>query len=115
MYEGVLGWQTSELLIRFFWEDGCIMEQLSHDEKYFLLYLMRNPKSTQLGIYGLPKRVMCFDTGFELETVNGMLDRLEKEHRSIAYDGATQELALLSSLEYSILKGGKPVRDCLER
>lgn len=106
---------AKQVIDTFFGEDGYIMEQLNHDEKYYLLYLMTNTKSTQLGIYGLPKRVMYFDTGFELETFNGMLDRLAKDHRSIAYDGATQELVLLSSLKYSILKRGKPVRDCLER
>lgn len=64
---------------------------------------MTNPKSTQLGIYGLPKRVMCLDTGFELETVNE------------CWTGWRRNIALLSSLEYLILKGGKPVRDCLEQ
>lgn len=98
-----------------FWEDGYIMDNLTSDEKYFLLYLMSNPKSTQLGIYALPKRVIAFETGFDEQVVDQLLERFARVHRHIVYDHTSQELTILDSLKHTILKGGKPVLDCLKR
>lgn len=91
------------------------MDNLTSDEKYFLLYLMSNPKSTQLGIYALPKRVISFETGFDEQVVSELLERFMSVHRHIVYDHTSQELTLLDSLKHTILKGGKPVVDCLKR
>lgn len=37
-----------------FWQDGFILD-LTPEEKYFYLYLMTNSKTTQCGVYELPK------------------------------------------------------------
>ncbi|BAX71292.1 hypothetical protein [Leuconostoc suionicum] len=36
-----------------FWNDNKVIDTFSVEDKYFLLYLMTNPESTQLGIYKL--------------------------------------------------------------
>ena len=45
-----------------FWNQVDVMERYSSQDKLFALYLMTCPRSTQLGIYSLPKRVIAFDS-----------------------------------------------------
>ena len=40
-----------------FWQDTFVLD-LTPEEKYFYLYLMTNSKTTQCGVYELPKKVM---------------------------------------------------------
>lgn len=98
-----------------FWMDMQVIENYSIEDKYFSLYLMTNDKSTQVGIYALPKKVMSFETGFTSEIIQVLLDRFSQSYNKILYSEKTQEIALLDSLEVSLLKGGKPVSDLLER
>lgn len=98
-----------------FWEDSKVIDKYSVEDKYFLLYLMTNPHTTQVGIYKLPKRLISFETGYTVESVSAILDRFEIKHGNIAYNQDTQEIAVLNSLKYSIVKGGKPVSDLLEK
>lgn len=96
-----------------FWEDSTVLDNYSVEDKYFLLYLMTNPRSSQVGIYSLPKRVISFDTGYTIEVINVLLDRFCNFYKNIMYSVETQEISLLNSLKYSIVKGGKPVSDLL--
>lgn len=96
-----------------FWEDSKVIDKYSVEDKYFLLYLMTNPHTTQAGIYKLPKRLISFETGYTVESVSVILERFESKYSNIVYDYETQEIAVLNSLKYSIVKGGKPVADLL--
>lgn len=98
-----------------FWEDPKVVDKFSVEDKYFLLYLMTNPHSSQAGIYRLPKRIISFETGYTLEVIAVLLQRFEEEYKNIMYSNATQEIAVLNSLKYSIVKGGKPVSDLLKK
>lgn len=98
-----------------FWTDMQVMDHYSVEDKYFTLYLLTNGKSTQVGIYALPKKMMSFETGFTSEVVEVLLDRFTKTYGKIVYSEKTQEITFLNSLEFSVLTGGKPVRDLLER
>lgn len=98
-----------------FWEDPKVIDKFSVEDKYFLLYLMTNPHSSQVGIYRLPKRIISFETGYTLEVVAVLLQRFEEEYKNIVYSNATQEIAVLNSLKYSVVKGGKPVSDLLKK
>lgn len=98
-----------------FWTTMQVIDQYSVEDKYFALYLMTNDKSSQLGIYSLPKKVMSFETGFTIDVIQVLLDRFSKDYGQIIYSEKTQEVTLLKSLSYSILRGGKPVSDLLER
>ncbi|RKH69918.1 DNA replication protein DnaD, partial [Corallococcus sp. AB032C] len=46
-----------------FWQDSFVIE-LTPEEKYFYLYLMTNSKTSQCGIYELPKKIIEMDTGY---------------------------------------------------
>lgn len=98
-----------------FWSSIDVIDNYSVEDKFFALYLMTNARTTQSGIYSLPKKIMSFETGYTNEVIQVLLDRFSKEYQQIIYSETTQELTLLKSLQYSILKGGKPVSDLLER
>lgn len=96
-----------------FWRDEKVIDFYSPEDKYFWLYLLTNPQSKQLGIYKLPKKIIAFETGYSVETVKILIDRFQNKYNAIIYSEETQEIAILNYLKYSIIKGGKPVIDCI--
>ena len=44
-----------------FWTDDKVVDLFSPEDRYFFLYLMTNPHTTQLGIYAINKKYMAFD------------------------------------------------------
>ena len=57
-----------------YWQDGFVLD-LTPEEKYFYIYLMTNSKTSQCGIYELPKRIIETETGYNRETVDKLLNR----------------------------------------
>lgn len=98
-----------------FWTDPKVIDQYSVEDKYFMLYLLTNPHTTQLGIYQLPKRLISFETGYTAEVVEVLIQRFRDTYGNILYSNESQEVAVLNSLKYSIVKGGKPVEDLLTK
>lgn len=98
-----------------FWTDMDVIDFYSPEDKYFYLYLITNGKSSQVGIYSLPIKVISFETGYSTEAVQVLLERFSEKYKQIIYSRETQEVTILNSLRFSILKGGKPVKDLLEK
>ena len=92
------------------WTDEKV-EQFTPEEKFFWVYLLTNPYTKQLGIYHITMKQMGFQLGYDNETISKLLDRFENEYKMIRY--IDSEIAIKNSLNYSIVKGGKPVEDCL--
>lgn len=82
-----------------FWHDPFVMN-LTPEEKYFFLYLMTNPKTKQTGIYELPKLMIEFDTGYNKETIDKLIDRFI-DYGKILYDQKTQEIMIVNWLKYN--------------
>lgn len=97
-----------------FWTDAKT-DEFSAEDRYFYLYLLTNPQSTQLGIYELSIKQAAFQLGYSIECVKVLLDRFESKYHMIIYNKETSEIAILNYLRHSIIKGGKPVEDCLIR
>ena len=95
-----------------FWTDSKII-YFTPEDKYFFLYLLTNPHTTQLGIYEINVRQCGFEMGYSEDAVKTMFERFENKYKVIKRCG--EEIAIKNFLRYSILKGGKPVEDCLER
>lgn len=98
-----------------FWNDDKVLEMFSPEDKLFMLYLLTNPHTTQLGIYAINIKHFAFELGYSTDTVKVLLDRFESKYKIIKYDYKTKEIAIRNFLVFSIIKGGKPVFDCLER
>lgn len=95
-----------------FWCDEKVMN-FSPEDKYFLLFLLTNEYTTQLGIYYLPIKKAAFDLGYSEDSVMTLLDRFERKYGIIKFSQKTNEVAIKNYLVYSVISGGKPVYDCL--
>ena len=96
-----------------FWQDEKAVNDFSPEDKYFFLYLLTNPHTTQLGIYKLVPKTAAFELGYSQDTVMCLLDRFENKYGIIKFSRETSEIAIKNYLRHSIVKGGKPVMDCL--
>ena len=98
-----------------FWTDGKV-DDFSPEDKYFMLYLLTNPFSTQLGIYEISIKQVAFQLGYSIDTVKVLIERFENKYGIIFFSKETDgtgEIAIKNYLRHSIIKGGAPVRDCL--
>ncbi len=59
-----------------FWDDEWI-QTLDPSEKLLYLYLMTNPLTNIAGVYKITNRRICFDTGFNMDTVTHILRKFE--------------------------------------
>lgn len=96
-----------------FWNDSKVSDLFSAEDKYFMLYLLTNPHTTQLGIYELSITKASNELGYSKDVVRVLLERFENKYGLIKYNEITNEIAIKNFLRHSIIKGGKPVMDCL--
>jgi hypothetical protein len=96
-----------------FWNDNKVIDMFSPEDKYFMLYLLTNPHTTQLGIYEFNIKKAGFELGHSDDTIRVLLDRFENKYGMIKYSKSTSEIAIKNFLRHSIIKGGKPVEDLL--
>ncbi|MDP7979901.1 DnaD domain-containing protein [Bacillus sp. WLY-B-L8] len=82
-----------------FWQDDFVLE-LTPEERYFYIYLLTCSKTTQCGIYSLPKRLAEMETGYNRETVEKLLQRFI-DYGKILYDPETKELYIKNWLRYN--------------
>lgn len=94
-----------------YWQDGFVLD-LTPEEKYFYLYLMTNSKTTQCGIYELPKRIIETETGYNRETVEKLLKRFV-DYGKILYDESTREVMILNWLKYNRIASPKVI-SCIQ-
>ena len=95
------------------WTDRKVVEEFTPEDKYFWLYLLTNPDTTQLGIYPLTIKTAAHRLGYSSDTVKVLLSRFENIYGVIRYSSETGEVAIKNYLRYGIAKGGKPVLDLL--
>lgn len=85
-----------------FWADPFVQD-LTPEQKYFYLYLMTNGNTRQCGIYEITKKQICYDTGYNTDTVSKLL-RYFMSHGKIMYSEVTNELALKNWPKYNSSK-----------
>ena len=95
-----------------FWQDEFVLE-LTPEEKFFYLYLMTNSKTTQCGIYEIPKKVIQFETGYNAETVDKLIQRFV-DYGKILYSEDTKEIMLLNWIKYNWSDSPKVIKRITE-
>ncbi len=83
-----------------FWSDEFVAEELTPEKRYFFLYLLTNEHTTQCGIYEITKRQMAFETGYNVETVEKLLQYFEL-HGKIKWSKETNEIAIKNFVKYN--------------
>lgn len=74
--------------------------ELTPEERYFYLYLLTCTKTTQCGIFPLPKRLAEMETGYNRETVDKLMQRFI-EYGKVLYDSETKEIYMPNWLRYN--------------
>ena len=96
-----------------FWQDPRVIEEMTPEDKLFYLYLITNPKTTQVGIYQITKKQMAFEIGYSTESINALMDRFENYHKIIKYNSETRELAIKNWGKYNFPRAGTPIENCV--
>ncbi|NMA64747.1 MAG: hypothetical protein GX957_00700 [Clostridiaceae bacterium] len=95
-----------------YWQDAFVLD-LTPEEKFFYMYLMTNSKTTQCGIYELPKKVIEMETGYNRETVEKLLQRFT-DYGKIVYSDETKEIFIMNWCKYNFINS-KPVLSCIKK
>ena len=74
---------------------------------------MTNSKTSQSGIYELPKRIIETETGYNRETVEKLIDRFEG-YKKIVYCDETKEIFLKNWIKHNKANSPK-VKKCIEK
>lgn len=90
-----------------FWSDPKVDDDFTPEDKYFYLYLLTNPHTTLSGCYELGKRQASRELGYNEETVDRLIHRMETVHNVIRYDKSTKEILLLNWHKYNWSKSPK--------
>lgn len=84
-----------------FWEDSKVLDDMSIEDRYFMLYLLTNPHSNQIGCFEISKRQIINETGFDSKKVDELLEKFEKELKIIIYSPKTKELFIKNWHKYN--------------
>lgn len=95
-----------------FWQDGFVLD-LSPEEKYFYIYLMTNSKTSQSGIYELPKRIIEIETGYSRDKVDALIQKFI-DYGKIRYNEQTKEIMIVNWIKYNSIKSPK-TKACIEK
>jgi DnaD/phage-associated family protein len=109
----VIGMAKYRMVHTEFWMSPIVSEEMTPEDRYFFLYLLTNPHTRQTGIYRITKKQMAFDMGYSIESVNSLMHRFIHHHKLIRYNPETRELAIKNWGKENLLRGGKPVIDCI--
>ena len=95
-----------------FWGDPFIQD-LTPEQKFFYLYLLTNGQTKQCGIYEITKRQICYDTGYNTDTVSKLLQYCIDTDK-IKYNKDTNEIAIKNWLKYNGSDSPK-VQSCINQ
>jgi len=82
-----------------FWSDVFI-QSLTPEQKFFFLYLLTNERTKQCGIYEITTRQISYDTGYNIDTVNKLIDFFSSE-KKVQYCTETNEIAIKNWEKYN--------------
>ena len=97
-----------------FWSDTKIVDEMSPMDKYFMLYLLTNPHTNQIGCYEISIKDMSRELGYKEEIVLNLLDRFENSLQLINYSSDTKEIFINNWNKYNWSLSPK-VKSCIEK
>lgn len=96
-----------------FWEDTKVLDVMTPEDRYFMLYLLTNPHTTQSGCYEISKTQMANETGYNKDSIDKLLIRFESILNIIRYSDDTKEILILNWYKYNWTSSPK-VKKCVE-
>lgn len=87
-----------------FWTDSKVVDDFTPEDKYFYLYLMTNPHTNLAGCYEISISQVAYETGYNKESIERLLKRMDEVHNVIKYSKQTKEVLLLNWSKYNWTK-----------
>lgn len=84
-----------------FWEDSKVLDEMTPEDRYFMLYLLTNTHTNMAGCYEVSKRTISNETGYTIEIVEKLLDRFENVLNLIKYSKETKEILVKNWYKYN--------------
>ena len=90
-----------------FWTDSKVEDTFTPEDKYMYLYLLTNPYTNICGCYEISIRQISRQIGYNEESVERILYRLEYTHKVIVYHNETKELLIINWGRYNWTRSEK--------
>ena len=84
-----------------FWMDGKVENDFTPEDKYGYLWCLTNPHTNLCGCYEVSIKQIAHEMGYNTDTVERLLKRLDGSHNVIRYSAATKELLVLNWYRYN--------------
>jgi hypothetical protein len=84
-----------------FWTDSKVDDEFTPEDKYFFLYLLTNPHTNICGCYEISMRQMERETGYNADTIQRLINRMQNIHRVIMYSDLTKEILIVNWSRYN--------------
>lgn len=84
-----------------FWTDSKVVDDFTPEDRYIYLYCMTNPHTNLCGCYEVSIKQIANETGYNNDSVERLLKRLDHAHNVIRYSAQTKELLLLNWCRYN--------------
>lgn len=97
-----------------FWTDTKVVDDFTPEDRYVYLYCMTNPHTTVSGCYEISIKQIASETGYSMDAVTKILQRLDETHKVLRYSSATKELILLKWYRYNWTSSPKINQSLLE-
>lgn len=84
-----------------FWQDSKVVDDFTPEDRYIYLYCMTNPHTNLCGCYEVSIKQIANETGYNSDSVERLLKRLDSAHNVIRYSAQTKELLILNWCRYN--------------
>ena len=90
-----------------FWTDTKVADDFTPEDKYFMLYCLTNNYTNLCGCYEISIKQMSKDLGYDVDTIEKLLDRFTNTHKVILYNKENKELLIKNWNKYNWTKSQK--------
>lgn len=97
-----------------FWSDTKVCDDFTPEDKYFMLYCLTNKYTNLCGCYEISKKQMSLDLGYNIETIDKLLERFSKIHNIIFYNNENKEIYIKNWYKYNWTSSSKLDKPLLE-
>lgn len=84
-----------------FWQDSKVVDDFTPEDRYMYLYCMTNPHTNLCGCYEVSIKQIANETGYNSDSVERLLKRLDSAHNVLRYSAQTKELLILNWCRYN--------------
>lgn len=84
-----------------FWTDSKVVDDFTPEDRYIYLYCMTNPHTNLCGCYEVSIKQIANETGYNTDSVEHLLRRLDTAHNVIRYSASSKELLILNWCRYN--------------